>query len=453
MRQAALRGTLTAAVLILCSGGALSQDAPSGTVMELGVSTSLRAHDNIGLDAVSPGNTYRSVSRLSFGLTSETRSQRLALSFGGALQGEKSPGNSATATFEDPSVGVSYSRQGANAQFTFGLDYTRTEVDGFAPIFDSDLGTTQLISDDGHRNAYRISTALAIGTNSPFGVTLSLNSNGIDYSGTSDPELFDSHSNTLSLTTSLRFSEVTTGRVSGSFSLYRDEDTPRVERDTRALSFGVTHALSETMTLDASLGGRRIDSNTGGVSSSGEGSLSFTRELPNGAFNLSLDSLLTTAGRRDRVDVKRDFAFDTWSLGLSAGVVNAAGVAAAPVFDVTYARQFSRGELSASLSSGVSINEQAQVQRVISTELGYTHLIGEQSSVTFGIEYADIEDAGSTGVTARERGSLRASYRHALVQDWSVSVGAERRFLREAGSTATDNAVFLTIDKTFTFLP
>ncbi|MEM6373358.1 MAG: hypothetical protein AAF727_11340, partial [Pseudomonadota bacterium] len=113
-----------------------------------------------------------------------------------------------------------------------------------------------------------------------------------------------------------------------------------------------------------------------------------------------------------------------------------------------------RAALSASLSRGISVNDDADVQVTTTGTLGLTYDVTDLSLLSFDLGYTDITDAGSGGVTDRARGNVRIAYSHELAQDWRLTAGYERRYLTEAGSgDAWDNAVFLTLNRTFTILP
>jgi hypothetical protein len=309
------------------------------------------------------------------------------------------------------------------------------------------------VSDPGKQASYQVGGSVSFGTSGPFTLTLDAGTGGVYYRDTRDPSLFNQQTTRASIGTELRFSQVTVGTASVSATRFEAEDTPRTRRDTVALSFGVTHQFNDRMSLSVRLGGRQIDDSTSGTTRSGEGNLTLTHAGPTGDLSLSLDTALTIAGRRDLLEVSRSFEFPTWVLTATLGGVDAPGADPQLNASLSYARELPWGDLSATLSRDVTISDFADVQQVLQTNVDYTHILNAQSSVSFGVEYADIRDLGGTGTTESQRGAIRATYQRQLAQDWSLSAGYEHRFLSQTGSsTARDNAVFVTLDRSFTFL-
>ena len=457
MRHRGIKAALAATAVLTGTGTALSQDAAGALRFLFGVSTDLRAHDNLDLDPVSAGSTVRSDTTLTFGVQSETRRQKLNLSFGGVLRAEDAPGTGFTTGFENPNVGLSYIRDGANARLSFDASFARTDVDGSSFL---DPGTQRvktdgidLISDTGSLDTLRAGVTLEIGKDAPLGFVLDLNRVDTSYSDTTDPGLFARTTDSASATAVLRFSPVTEGRITAGITQYSAQDAPLTTRDTQRLSFGVTHELSETTVIEASIGGRQIDDSVTGVTRSGEASFSVTHDLPRGSVGLSLDTGLTTAGQRNTVELQRRFEFPTGALEFSLGATDAEGIDPQPIGSLSYSRDLPRGAITATVSRSISVNSDANVQRRTGATLGLSHMVNEQYSIAFNLDYTDFSDAGGGGVTDRQRGSFSASYTRALTQDWNLTAGIERRYLAEAGSAdAWDNAVFLTLGRDFSLL-
>ena len=453
MRHRGIKAALAATAVLTGTGTALSQDAAGALRFLFGVSTDLRAHDNLDLDPVSAGSTVRSDTTLTFGVQSETRRQKLNLSFGGVLRAEDAPGTGFTTGFENPNVGLSYIRDGANARLSFDASFARTDVDGSSFLDPDDPDGIDLISDTGSLDTLRAGVTLEIGKDAPLGFVLDLNRVDTSYSDTSDPGLFARVTDSATATARLRFSQVTTGRVTAGLTQYSAQDAPLTTRDTQRLSFGVTHELSETTVIEASIGGRQIDDSVTGVTQSGEASFSVTHDLPRGSVGLSLDTGLTTAGQRNTVELQRRFEFPTGALEFSLGATDAEGIDPQPIGSLSYSRDLPRGAITATVSRGISVNSDANVQRSTRAALGLSQMVNEQSSIAFNLDYTDFSDAGGGGVTDRQRGSFSASYTRALTQDWNLTAGVERRYLAEAGSADTwDNAVFLTLGRDFSLL-
>ena len=455
MQSRRFRAALIGAAILADAGAALSQDAAGGLRLTFGISSDLRAHDNLDLDPVSAGSTVRFDNRLSFGLESETRRQKLALNVAGTLRAEEAPGTGLSTGFESPSVNLSYALEGANARLSFDASVNRTEVDGFSTLEEGDdPSVTDLITDVGTRDNRRAKLTLETGLSAPLGFVLELEHRGVRYDGTTDPGLFERTTNSAQATAKLRFSSLTEGQVLASITRYKAEDALSTTRDTRALSFGVSHELSETTVLEASFGMRKIEDSVTGVTQGSEVSLSLSRALPRGAVALFVNSEQTSAGRLSTVEVEGQYALPAGSITIGLGAMDADGIDPKAIGRLSYSHELPRGRVTASLSRSFSVNDDAEIQRATRAALGLRYEVNAPSAVTFDIDYIDFSDAGSGVITDSTRGKFRAAYQHELARGWMFSVGYERRYLFTSGSgTAWDNAVFVTIDRSISWLP
>jgi len=445
-------GALASIALAAGPEMSLAQETAGGQRLTFGIETELRAHDNLELDAVSAGNTWRADTKVSFDFATETPVSILALSADTVLRAERTPAGTNTEVIT-PGFGLSYTRDVEAARFTFGAGLDATEVDGFLLRDDGTIDATDLIVDTGTRYSYGVNAGLEIGRQAPLGLMLDLRYDGVLYDGTSDPGLFDSrtYGGTAGLT--FRFSPVTDGRLTLSADRYEAEDAPRTRRNTFALSFGVTHELSEITTIDASVGGRLIDDSVEGDILGADASVTLSRELPRGAISLTLETEQTVAGRRDRAEVTRRFDFPLGVVTASLGAVNAQGITVQPVGSLAWAYEFRLGQLNTELSHDVGVNSDADIQRTTAARLDVSFDLTNVSSLSFNADFTYIDGAGTAGVADTSRGNFGVTYRHDLTEDWALSAGYERRYFDDAGaSPAWDNAVFVTLGRTFSLL-
>lgn len=431
------------------AGTALSQAQEGGGLrFTLDVGTELRARDNRGLDPVSDGVTLRNDTRLTFGLHSETRTQRLEASVGGTLRAEEDSIDGFSFGFEDPSARLSYTLEGAQVRLSFDGSFARSEVDGFAPLADGAVLTdTGLIADDGLRDDHRLAAVLELGTSAPLGFQLDLSHQGTRYRDTTDPRLFDSTTDRAAATAILRFAGQS--ELRGQLS-YEAEDATATTRETRAGSLEL-RASYEFWQATASVGGREIVNSVAGTRLEGEAALALTRERQRGSVGVSLRTELTLAGQRNTLEAKSVYALPNGRLRFSLGAVDADTISPQPVGALEYTHQRPRSRYSTSFSRAITVNDTAGFQRSTSGRLGADFELSAVALIAFGLDYTDVQGAGGGAVVGDSaRGSFSATYRHALAQDWSLSAGYELRYLDEAGSVAAwDNAVFVTLERSF----
>ena len=454
MQSRMIKAALAGAAIVAGFGeNARSQQDDAGLTFTIGISSDLRTHDNLDLDPVSAGSTTRFDNRLRFGIESETRRQKLAFNVAGTVRGEDAPGSGFSFGSENASADLKYALEGADARFAFDAGFRRTDVDGFTLASEGvDPAGADLIADTGIRETRTAMMTLETGLNAPVGFALQLEHRGTRYQGTTDPGLYDRMTNSAKATTSLRFSALTVAKVTASVSRYEAKDATSTTRDTRELSFGVAHEVSETTVVETSVGLREIDDSVTGEKRGPVVSLSLVRILPRGQLVVRANSEQTTTLRQSTIEVERQFALPSGALTVGLGATQFKGLDARAIGRLNYSHELPRGQITASLSRSFNVNDEANIQRVTQGSLGVKYQINAPSALNFGVSYTDIRDAGTGGVVNRSSGSFRAAYQHELARDWALSVGYERRYLMEAGSgTANDNAVFVTLDRSISW--
>lgn len=451
-RRSAL--VVAAVAVLLGPGGALSQSSDEGGLrFILDVSTGGRVHDNRGLDPSTDDGTARKNTRLSFGLRSQTRTQRLEAFFGGTVRFEEDRTDGFSSGFEDPYARFSFAQEGANARFSFDASFNRAEVDGFALPEEGEVVTDiSLLADDGFQDDFRLGAILELGTNAPLGFQFDVSHQATRYRNTTDPRLSDRRTNWAAATAILRFAPQSELRGELSYTRFEAEDAASTVRETRAGSLALRQD-NELWQATASLGGREIADSVTGTRLEGEAVLSLTRTLPRGSVGAFLSTELTTAGQRSTAEVVRRFEMPNGALRFSLGAVVADTINPQTIGAVEYSHVLQQSHYSASLARAITVNDAAGFQRSTTGSLGADFELTEFASVAFGLDYTDIQDAGGGGVGDSARGSFSATYRRALPRDWTLSAGYQLRFLDEAGAApAWDNAVFVTLDRTFEWL-
>jgi len=239
----------------LCLGAAglgLAQQASSpeegGPVLTFGLSSTLSATDNYNLSPTNEESAELLDTRLSFGYRNRRPNDLLSFNMSGVLHAEEPPGNSRT--LDDRSARLGYERQGVNSALSFGADYSLSSVDALDP-FDEDrffeddpLEESDLTQDRGDREQIGARFSFSTGLTDPLSFALDGRYRERIFSGTSDPDLFDTQLFNLSATTRVTLSPVSEARVVLRYEDYAAEDAPQTDRQTSSLNFGLTQALS-----------------------------------------------------------------------------------------------------------------------------------------------------------------------------------------------------------------
>jgi hypothetical protein len=461
---AAAAGLCLAAALAVPQG--LAQDGPGGLRLSLGISGSLRADSNPDL-AFAGGRSERSfVTRLSFGLTSETRTQalRASLSSGYRLA------SGARSRFEDPRASLSYTREGVNSRLALSASYRETRLRFFEALLpdpeepppdpDTPPDPDDLVSLVGTRASYDASLTWETGLRARLGALLELRHRGRDFTGTLDPALFDSRTDTAAVTLRFDLAPATVARLRLARDHYRAADAPDTDRTTDTLRLSLSHAFSEALRLEASIGRSRIETEAGlgpaRATTETRGTtagLTLARDLANGSVALAWTHSFGVTGRRDTLRVSRSLALPAGSLEASLGATRGAAGRTEAVGRLAWRQDLPRGTIAASVERSVATNSLDQDVLTTRASASWNRELNAVSSLTLGLTYARNEDAGAGVVAARERTSLRAAWNRTLIEDVQLSAGIEHRRRTEAGGSASSNAVFVTLSRRFDLRP
>lgn len=450
------------------TGIARNDEGPveGGPVLTFGISSTLSATDNYSLRPTNGDSAELFDTRLSFGYANRRAIDALTFDMSGVLRAIEPPGTDSR-TFDSQRARLGYDREGVNSTFGFGADYDYTSVDAIDPFeddrfFEDDpLDETDLTQDRGDRQQIGARFSYETGLNDPFGFILSGRYRDRSYSGTTDPDLFDTELYNLSGTARVNISPVTEARLVLRYEDYTADDAVLTDRRTTSASLGLTHALSSTDTFDISVGLQEIETDEtifGTRRSETEdgviGSIGFSRELASGSIGTTLDLDDSINGQSATWLANRAWLLPRGSVEISLGVTSDVDDTIRPVGSVDFIHRMLRSTFSASLSQQVTTSSQSNELRTTQASLGYDYQINSLSSIGFAADYAEIDRIGSIVPDDTRRTNLRATYSRSLTADWQLSSGYEYRVREESGTaTATSNRVFLTLQRDFTIRP
>lgn len=424
------------------------EDAAGGTILTFGIETKLSVSDNYNLEITAPGTSTILDTSLSFGYLTETATDRFAFNIDGVLRGSDLPGAGGDFRFDDPGMTASYDREGANSRFSASADYNQANLDFLDPFEFIQDGV--LINGSGNRETRSVRMNFDTGTNDPLGFGIELGHRDLDYSNTTDPNLFDTRRDDVALTARLRLSSVLESRIKLSQVDYSADDLVLTDRRTRALSFGATYEISPVTTLDIDLGTEKIADSVAGASRGTFGSVNLTHTLANGSAGVALDRSFGTEGARTAISINRSMDLPNgtlaFSLGMTKGELGGTGI----VGSIDYGQTLPRGELTASLDRSVVGGSDGNDVLTTQAALGYTMPATPNSTLSFDFDYVQVEDLGTGSTLTTDRTSLRASYTHELTADWNLSAGYEhQRKVTEGSGAADSNTVFMALGREF----
>lgn len=424
-----LRAMLAGALPVVGSLGLASYSAQAqdtgGVVLTFGVTERFETTSNLGLDVPSQGRTNQATTNLSFGISSETQTSRLAFDMSGVLRAAKGPGEDGTDFgFDGPKLALSYAHTGANATLDLKATFSDADVEYLHPLEDfMDENGVIVLPEDiadltgvGTRRNSGLSAAVTWGENAPVGFGLSASLNALSYNDTTSPGLVDSRRSNLGASMRLSLSETTQATVNLDFSRFDDDSLLNETRDSIGLTTGLSH------------------------------------EMPTGKLTGSLSAAKTEDGTRLGFSIGRTFDLPSGGLTTSLGVTRAATGGTNLTGSLVYTHELPNGQINAQLRRGVGVGSDDTDRLITVMSLGYSRNLSQVSSLSLDLSYAENTTTATDSTVAN--GSFGATYSHALTEDWGLNLGYRQRMRDEDGvGKADSNSVFLSLSRDFTFRP
>ncbi len=437
-------GALSVLALLAGIGPALAQDA-GGLLLTFGIEERLESGSNPGLTIPSGARSTAATTRLSFGLSSETRVQKLSLALSaGARLATGSTG------IDAPKADLSYTRTGSNATLALEAHGSRDRLSAPAVI-----GNLSDPHGAGDVTNYAAKASLDIGTASPLGLTLEAGRAGVAYSGTSNPDLFASQTDSYGVTGHLRFGTGDEARLVANGSRYTAQDSVATRRVAADYEVGLSHALSSAATLDVALGYGSVetrDSSPSLVTTKGvTGHVALNVELANGTAGASLAQVNEPGSQRMTLQGSRAFDLATGSVAAELGVTQASAGSGSLVGSLAWQQDVAAGKINARVARAVASTAVAAETATTSLSLDLSHDVSSRAALGLTLNLARIDDSSANLV---KRYDLTARYSYAVTPDWNMDLGLTLQRRTEATiGTAKSQLVFLTISRSFDIRP
>ncbi len=398
---------------LLQAGSGLAQDT-GGLVYTFGIDEALRYESNPGLASPSAKSRVTSRTQLSFGVVSETRSQRLAF----ATQGTVVAGQAKYKGLSDPSASLSYQTSSAANLFSLSASLRRRDVDAldFFLVTD-DQGDLVVTSATGSGVQQLVSYGgkFEFGRDASIGGSLSLNRAETTYSGTNDPSLIDSTRDTARL--ALRFDLTKATSLTANASTSRLQEVGVAASRTNSLSLGVQN------------------------------------ERPNGTIDANISLTDTATGQRTSLDVGRSLDLPLGTLTARLGISTRASSAGTGLIgSLGWQQELPNGKLSVSLSQSITGDARDTETRLTRLGLGYSRDFTPLVSGSFNM---GLQDSRATASNLSTRtADLSANLRYALTEDWGLNFGATQRIRDKNSSGRADSTILnISVGRNFEFRP
>lgn len=393
--------SIAALLVPVLAAPALAQEQ-DGPLLTFGVTFHAQTNSNAGLDPVSLGASNTASVGLSFGLLSETNISRLAFDASAKLLAENGASASVTG-FVDPRLSLSYSREAANADFSFEASLSGSDLA-------SDLAVTDFDAGPGSRISTGVSTALNWGRTAPLGFGISAGLSTTTYQDAA-PDLIDNR--TLRAGASIRADL---------------SDVVRLDLGLNASQFDKTGLASrDTLGLDAGL----------------------TLIRPRSEFSLRAAITDTADGTRQSLNFSHTLTLPDAALSYSLGAARGVDAQLRLTGSLEYQRDLPNGAFTIGLTRSLAAGSDTDAENLASSaSVGYQTALGPLSNLSLSLDWAESIDTATDLGTANT--SLQATYSQSLAKDWALDIGYTHRLRdKDGGGRGVSDTLFLDLRRDF----
>lgn len=384
---------------------------PGGIYFTLDVGQTLEASSDRDLGTEAAEDGLDSVTSLSFGAVTETRTQRLSFELGTELRV-----NEDGLTGDSTIARLAYSRNSAGAELGVLLETQREDISLLRDVTDfiSDDGEIELPDDfadlvgTGIRADTSFAASLTWGETAPIGYSVSVGQQMLRYEDAS-VALVDSDSASLGFGIRLNINEVTTGNLDLRYSQTDDVGSPTTQLTTLSGALTFARPLGD-LTTRLGVAQDETDDTFWGAS--------ITREytLPDSSISGTL-GLVEDASGDARVTGRLAFSYPVPTGLIDLGAVH-------------------------SLSAGGD-------RATTALSAGYLHELSPVSNMQFRFDFAQASDPDGSDVLAI--GGLSAIYGISLTEVWDLNVGARVRARDDSGVRTRSSSVFVALERPFSW--
>ncbi len=417
IRTASVTLLLLASTAVVSSVWAQSSSEESGVQLRFGLGLGIDSKSNRSLSTDNPGTSTEAYADLSFGLSSETRTQSLNLDLSGRLRNVNAPDSFALDDgFTTPSARLSYSRSGATSKLNLSARLAENDLSDSSLLIDDD-GSFNIIAGDATRRTRILEAGISWNEDARISYGAFVRHAETSFRGGTVTDvdgstLNDSERLTLGADATLNLSRAARLNVALSYSDYT-QDSTSTDRDT--------WSLDNTLTLDR----------------------------PTGEVVFSLGVTDTEEGTRFSTAAGRTYTLPQATLFGEIGATREVSGGTALTGQLSVEYPLPRGALNFGLSRNVSSSNIQDEERLnTQINLGYQQALTALSNLNIDMIWAEATDTSSE--RSFRDGTLSVSYTRTLTEDWNMNLGVRHRYSDDDGiGTARSNEVFMSMSRSY----
>ena len=276
-----------------------------------------------------------------------------------------------------------------------------------------------------------------------------------DYAGITDPGLFDETTARVGASAAMRISPTTQGTLSANYTDYVAEDAISTSTQTMNYSFNLTHELARALTIDGNVGYQDKSTTASGVTSTTTGffgGAGLTQMLPNGSAFGDINFDASGATTSTALTFGRALDLPDGNVSAQLTVNMTPGNKTEFLGTANYTKQLPDGSFNLNLSQSLYTDNLGQDIRFSTLGVAYQKDLNTNAAINLTLDLSRTEDGGAGSAATLSRATLSAAYSRSITPDWDVSVGYKHR--QSSGSaitTADSDSLFLTLTRDLQF--
>ncbi|WP_157973588.1 hypothetical protein [Tropicimonas sp. IMCC34043] len=450
-----------ALVAAISATAATAQEAGrTGSEFYLDLVTGAVGNDNYYSIEEPTGNSFYWNNDFELGYSSQTKGSSFAFATGGVLNigsFANSPDNE-NYDFKDPFVELAYGKESKDAKLGLTARYDQTD-NSFRVNSDEDLTSSDLIIDSGTRDQLSLGADLELGRNGPINFIGGLGYIQNRYHDTTNSNLSNNDRTDIGVQFSFELSQTLALLV---LANYYDQDNisdTKPDWTTTSAGIGLEGYVNPTLSFRTTLSyGRNETTET----VSGERKTTtierpvFEFQLqearPNGAITASFNSRLETTGLINTLLFGRRFETRAGVLAFALGATSTENGDIFPGGNVDWLREFKRSQVNMTFKQSIRVNDEDEEVLNSSLRFGYRQEVTNASGFNVALNLAASE--GLSGDTNDyQQAGLTVDYFHDLTEDWQLITGYRHNYSNDNDKLTTENVVFATFGRRFSFRP
>jgi hypothetical protein len=432
---------------VLVASPAAAQSADEPPLLFLDISTGISFEDRRDAD-----DQTEVLTQLGLGYFTSTYNQRLSFETGITARGLNS-GGAWDAGLINPFATLTYARFNRDHEIGVDLAYRQSQVETDA--LDDDFDANDLGRQEGVREDVDLGLSLVTGRAAPFGTETRLRYRTVNYGDGATNE----DTETRTIDSRLRFTvdpriELT---LRGFWNQQETDDAVNTVETTHRVTFGAALAIDRAWSANLGVGFAEIETETTGgvVSQDGlEGSFLLTRDLPNGALSFSSDHVVTDAGWRNSVRVRRTVEMANGDrFDASIGQIFFEEGQSGHLASLEFSRIVRRGAVNVGFNYSSDLDDTDLLVQRTRLEASLRQDLTDASGWSIDGALARV-DYDNPATDDAMRFDVGLAYLYALSNDWTLAAEVEHQVLYENGAIEdTTNVFSLNLQRRFSVRP